>query len=221
MPRKVIGFFSCLFIPLYGYALIAQLGRLPNWSGTVFWFLAGALLQGMFWLVLSGHPRLLFLRNLHHELNHYVWCVLMGANDVQLTVGSRGGWVRAVFPEDRWGREISDLAPYFFPLFALPLAGIHAMVRPPSNPVLAWAVGWCVSWYYFDLGYILIGHAAGKRSQNELVRHGKLFAFLLITALNLLFTGIVLCAVYDPTSVGGFLFGEPQNFYNLLVEQIR
>ena len=215
--RLIAGAVCALILPVYGYSLWAQLRQVPDLSGNRFWFLAGALLWGIVWFLLL--ERFQGARTKQHELNHWLWVELMGGRFHSLQAGRRGGMVRYLYPY-AWGQEVITLAPYFFPLFALPLLAIKLMVQPEYEPWVCAFLGMAWAWFYLDLAHVLTNHVAGVAVQEDLSESGRHFSTLVILAMNLFFTGMIWTGLSTETSISGFLKDGPVELYRFLWTRI-
>ena len=212
--RLISGAVCALALPVYGYSLYIQLRQIPDLSGNRFWFVAGALLWSIAWFLFP--ERFESARTKQHELNHWLWVELMGGRFHSLQAGARGGVVRYIYPYE-WGREVIALAPYFFPLFALPLLGLKLLVQSAYEPWVCLFLGGAWAWFYLDLGYLLKHHLNGTAVQTDLTESGALFSTLVLLGMNLFFTGMIWSGVSAQTSVGGFLREGPIEFYRFLL----
>jgi hypothetical protein len=214
--RLISGLVCALILPIYGFSLYTQVAQVPDLRGNRFWFTAGVLLWSMIWVLCFKSVRLRFAYGLQHELNHYVWVELMGGKSHSLEMGRRGGGTRYVYPYT-WGREVIDLAPYFFPLFALLLLAVKLMVRPVYEPLVCVFLGMSWIWFYLDLGYVLVKHLQGDgpNRQKDLVDSGPFFSTLVISTMTLFFTGLVWSGLSVETSIKGFLVDGPRALYQL------
>lgn len=207
MFRFLTAIACVVILPVYGFSLYAQLSRVPDLGGNVFWFLCGTLVLGIVYLL--ARPSFILLVLLH-ELNHAVVGWLMGARIRSLEASdTAGGAVKYDF-EYTWGHEIICLAPYFFQPIPLALVVVKAMVRSAFDPLICFAMGVTWAWFYFDLGTTF------QAPQLDITKAGTAFSLLVILAMNLVFTGIVLCSVSPETSVIGFLWDGPVALYRLL-----
>ena len=209
MFRGVVSFISFLILPIYGLSLYWQLGSIPDLGGTVFWFLAGALILGIVYLwARPSYILLVFL----HEFNHAIIGWLMGARIRSLEASDTiGGAVRYDF-DYKWGKEIISLAPYFFQPITLLFVGIKAISQEAFDPLVCFLIGITWAWFCFDLGTTL------QAPQTDISKTGALFSWLVIVAANLLLSGIVLCSVSPQTSISGFLLGGPKQVWSYGIE---
>ena len=149
MFRFLTAIACVVILPVYGFSLYAQLSQVLNLGGNVFWFLCGALMLGIFYLL--ARPSFILLVLLH-ELNHAIVGWLMGARIRSLEASdTAGGAVKYDF-EYAWGQEVISLAPYFFQPIPLVLSVIKAMIRSAFDPLICFAMGATWAWFYFDLG---------------------------------------------------------------------
>ena len=196
-----------LILPIYGFSLVDQLLRIPDLSGNVFWFLCGGLVLGIVYLF--AQPSFIRLL-LQHELNHAIVGWLMGARIHSVEASdSAGGAVKYDY-DYSWGQEMISLAPYFFQPVPLVFVGIKAMARAAFDPLVCFLLGVTWAWFYFDLWTTL------QAPQTDITKSGAKFSWLVIVAMNLLFSGIVLCSISPKTSVVGFLRDGPVKLFGML-----
>lgn len=191
-----------------------QLARVPDLGGNRFWFLSGVLLWSIVWVAFCRRNSFEFVRTVRHELTHYLWAELMGGKSHSMEMGRRRGVMRFVYPYS-WGKEVIDLAPYFFPLYSLHTVAVKLMVQPPFEPLVCLVLGIAWSWFYLDLGYILRKHFT--TSQTDIEEAGPKFAALVIISMNLLATGIVWSSLSAETSVKSFLVDGPVMLYHFIL----
>lgn len=208
---RLIVIVVCAGIALvYGYSLVAQMMRV-SWppAGNAFWFLAGVLGMGGYYAWRGGQSfRMVAL----HELNHAMMGWLLGAGIKSLGASGRmGGMVQY---DDRrvWGKTLVILAPYFFQPIALLLAVVRLMVRPEFDAWVCVPMGAMWAMFYRDLFATLHG-----RTQDDIEKVGKGVAALVIFSMNVVVSGVILCAVSPETSVRGFLWDGPMAVYQMIL----
>jgi len=193
---------------IYAISLFEQLSNLTGLGGNTFWFLVGALIQGIIYL--WARPSFILLV-LFHELNHAIVGWLMGAQIRSVEASANTGGAVQYDYKYSWGQEMISLAPYFFQPIPLVLAGVKAMVRTTFDPLICVLMGATWLWFYFDLATTL------QVSQTDITKTGTGLSLMLIVTMNLILTGIVLCSIAPETSVAGFLWDGPVGLYRLVV----
>jgi len=148
------------------------------------------LLGAASWLVMYLLlPRPMWAYVLGHELTHAVWTWLFGGSVKKFKATSKGGQVLVTK-----SNFLVSLAPYFFPFYALLVAGVFAVGR------LIWPWDRHRVWFHLLLGaayafhVTLTGHTL-KTRQTDISEQGYLFsgviiflgnAFVLLISLPLL-----------------------------------
>lgn len=89
----------------------ADTAWVPILAGVVSWMVIYVLLPKPMWIYVFGH-----------EFTHAIWAWLFGGSVKGMKVSADGGHVYVT--KDNF---LITLAPYFFPLYALSLAGIYAL----------------------------------------------------------------------------------------------
>lgn len=148
---------------------------------------AGIVLWAVIWLFL---PPLTRTYVLGHELTHALWSVLMGGKASRLRVSASGGSVR-VTKNNAW----VTLAPYFFPLYTVAVAGVWLLtvwLFPAVKPYAPVFLFWIGLTWSFHATYTVRFLAW---NQPDIREHGRLFSYSLIYALNILSIAAALIAV--------------------------
>lgn len=130
---------------------------------------------------------------LGHELTHALWGMLMGAKVGKMKVGKEGGHV-----ELSKSNFIISLAPYFFPFYTAVVVSL-----------------WYGIGFFFDLGayepwwMLAVGMTWGfhitftvymlSQRQPDVVEHGRLFSYVVIYLVNLLFMALWMIVLGSPT----------------------
>ena len=199
--RVLTGAVFGLVAPVFGYALYLQLARVITLSGRPFWFLCGALVTGIFYLLV---PRSLFWMVWVHESTHAFVAWLLGARLEGLEANiRRGGVVHYRFEKDVWGQEFVSLAPYFVQPVSLLACGVLTLAAPWAHWWLSLLAGAGVGYFYFDMIYTL------SVPQTDITKTGTGYSTLIILGMHILWTGTVLCVIFPETTVPGFWVDGP------------
>jgi hypothetical protein len=128
---------------------------------------------------------------LGHEMTHAVWGLLMGAKVGKMKVGKNGGHVML-----SKSNFLISLAPYFFPFYT-------------GLVILLWAVaGFFVDLMNYEVWKLaLVGLTWGFHVTFTLYmlsqhQHGRLFCFVMIYLINLIFVALWVIIVGAPTFGG-------------------
>jgi hypothetical protein len=155
-------------------------------------FWAAALAGAASWLsVFALLPRPIRLYVFGHELTHALWAWLFGGRIRGFRATARGGYVET----DRINFLVV-LAPYFFPLYALLVAGVYAT----GNALGDWRP--FAPWFHLLLGAAYTFHVTMtvhvlRTPQSDLAHEGYFFSAMIIWLGNVL---ILLLAVPILTS---------------------
>jgi hypothetical protein len=176
------------FIPLiyaFSYQALFYFQEL-RFEDVVF-FLLGlavyALLYALFW-----NKRIDFLETLEHELTHAAAAVAILQMPTKLVVDpeSRGGKAGVT---ETVGCFWVALAPYFLPTFTLPMLLIRAVVPPPFDKAVNFAIGFTLAFHYVRLIKDLLV------KQSDITKTGIIFSAVSLICLNLVFLVVILAVV--------------------------
>jgi len=81
------------------------------------------------------------------------------------------------------------LAPYFLPLFTLPLLLLRPVVPPPFDKVIDFLIGFTLAFHYVRLYNDL------KTEQTDITKTGTIFSVFFAVAMNLVFLVVILAVV--------------------------
>lgn len=198
MPKWCKLLLGILLLPTL-FAGAAALVRVAQGSGRADTVWVAALAGAACWLViywLLPKPMLVYVFG--HELTHAIWVWLFGGRVKKFKASAEGGHVVVT----RTNFLIS-LAPYFFPLYALLVAGGYAI------GARFWNLAPYAVWFHLLLGAAYAFHVTLtfhilQGRQSDIVEHGYLFSMVVIGLGNLvvLLAGISLlgAAVDVPTA---------------------
>jgi hypothetical protein len=201
VERFVLWVAFLLIVPVYGFSFYNQISLSPSFDGRPFWFFCGALLTTIACLI---KPPSLFWMVWAHETTHAFVAWLLGATlEKQDVDARRGGLVRYHFEKHMWGQDFISLAPYFFEPISLLVCGIIAIAMPSTHWWLSFIAGIGPGWFYYALGFTL------QVPQTDISKTGRLFSFLVIAGMHILWLGTVLSVVFPKARVVGFWYDGP------------
>ncbi|MFO1476047.1 MAG: hypothetical protein U1F98_05280 [Verrucomicrobiota bacterium] len=145
--------------------------------------LAGAGCWLVIYLLL---PRPMWIYVVGHELTHAVWTWMCGGQVRKFKAGSDGGHV--VVSKSNF---LIALAPYFFPLYAILVAGVYL------GGNLAWGWSRYAVWFHLALGAAYAFHVTLtchilKMRQTDITQQGYLFSAVVILLGNV---GVLMVAM--------------------------
>jgi hypothetical protein len=141
------------------------------------------------------YSHLVFLRTLRHELTHSIAGMFFGKRiDEMLVVNpaSRAGTVTShVTYLDSSGLDsLVTLAPYYIPLFTLPLLPLRFFVDSWPRAVIDFLIGFTLAFHYAALIDELLMQRFGLR-QPDITNTGMMFSYVIIGLMNLIFLAII------------------------------
>jgi len=152
----------------------------------VFFLLGIGVYLLVYVVLLSG--RIGFLETLEHELTHAAASLAVFHMPRKLVVDPEGGGKKAGVTETI-GCFWVALAPYFLPLFTLPLLLLEPVVPSPFDRIVDSLIGFTLAFHYVRLGKDL------RVKQSDITDTGAIFSFFVSVFLNLVFLVVVLAAV--------------------------
>lgn len=174
MLRWIKFLLGVLLLPVCAGAALA-LGRVLRASAGADTIWVPLAAGGVCWLgacALLPKPMLVYVFG--HELTHALWAWLMGSRVKRFKASARGGHVvitRCNF--------LIALAPYFFPLYALAVAGGYGMLRLACDTRPYAAVFHLLLGAAFAFHVTLTWHVL-KRAQTDITEQGYLFSGVVI-----------------------------------------
>ena len=152
-----------------------------EWKDTLFFLLGMAVYVLLYAVALTG--KIGFLETLEHELTHAGASLAVFRMPSRLLVEPGGGETAAA------GCFLVALAPYFLPLFTLPLLLLKPVVPPPFDRAVDFLIGSTLAFHYVRL-YIDL-----KTEQSDITRTGTIFSVFFSVAMNLVFLVVILAVV--------------------------
>jgi hypothetical protein len=140
--------------------------------------------------------RVPLLQILEHELGHYAAAKAFG-NEVVGVAAQRteqNGLVSAsgvTVYRPPIGASLIVLAPYFLPLFTLPLLLVRPLISPPAQPIIDFLIGATLVWHFVTVFAELL------QGQPDISEATLLFAFPVIIIANALITVFILAVVLE------------------------
>jgi hypothetical protein len=178
-------------------------------------FVCYFLLHGAVWYTegqLQAH--LQFIRVLRHELTHSFAAMFLGKpiNEMLISnpainpgAASHAKWLNASYVLD-W---LVYLAPYYLPLFTLPLLPLRLVLSSFAGEAIDFLIGFSMAFHYVSLVYELLLQRLGQKS-GDVRRIGCLFSYVVIILFNLLSLALVKAVLHQHwpnvgEHLGGFL----------------
>jgi hypothetical protein len=177
-----------LFMPLiyaFSYEAVLFLGKtnLEDLLDFLFGIVAYLLLYVLF---LNG--RIGFLETLEHELSHAAASLTILHMPGKLVVDPQSGG-KAAGVVETVGCFWVALAPYFLPLFTLPLLLLRPIMPPPFDRVIDFLLGSTLAFHYVRLIKDL------RVKQTDITSTGCFFSFVFAIFMNLIFLLLILTVV--------------------------
>lgn len=185
MKKLVEYALSFLLIPLvYGFGYEALLFVAANFEFALLeTFLYGFLAYTVFHFLLGS--KLTFVQIFEHELGHTL-AALVFFNDVRgFLVHPQGGEMVYQGAANFFIR----LAPYFLPVFTLPLLAAKPFVFPSTHGAINFLIGFTLAFHYLFLVQEF------RPKQSDIEETGLAFAFCVVFIMNAIFLAIILSAV--------------------------
>jgi len=201
--KELIGFpLSVLLAPLIysfvyeAYSLLVSGVRLES----IIWFVCGSLLYVLLYvpIFLSGDkPRriIMFLEHLEHELGHCItgFIFLRGtrkliANPIREREDEETSQVEFL---DSGGPDfLICLAPYYFPVFTVPLLIAEPLAFFPFHEMIDFLIGFTLAFHFVGLV-----REFGLKQETDIAPYGLSFPFCITCLLNTILLVIAICVV--------------------------
>jgi hypothetical protein len=190
--RKLLEFAaSLLLIPLtfaFGYETYSFLVANVNFS-LIDSFLYGCLAYSLIHLVLGRAVG--FVRLFEHELGHTLMAFVLFKSVQRFEVDLEEGGLVGVHGDSNF---IVRLAPYYLPVFTIPLLFIKPFVLASMHNIVNFLIGFTLAFHYLSL---LVEF---KRDQPDIEKGGLIFSFCVTFIMNAVILVIILCAVLNDYS---------------------
>lgn len=189
-----------------------------EWKDTLFFLLGMAVYVLLYAVALTG--KIGFLETLEHELTHAGASLAMFKMPKKLVVDPKGGGKTAGETEtEAAGCFLVALAPYFLPLFTLPLLLLRPVVPPPFDRVIDSLIGFTLAFHYVRLYNDL------RVKQSDIVDTGIIFSVIFSVVMNLVFLLVILAVVIGQYSMIPEYFGasweRAKMAYQTIIQAIR
>lgn len=176
------------FAPLiyaFSYEVLLFLTQI-EWQDTLSFFFG----LGAYVLLYALIPaeKMAFLETLEHELTHAMASLAVLHMPSKLVVDPKARGKRAGVTETI-GCFLVVLAPYFLPLFTLPLLLLKPVVPPPFDRVIDFLIGFTLAFHYTRLYNDL------RVKQSDITDTGTIFSVVISVFLNLAFLLLILTVV--------------------------
>jgi hypothetical protein len=161
--------------------------QIPLFSTNVLLFGLGFILYFLFHRFVYQSVSLYVLA---HEMTHAVFAVFQGARVKKIKVTAKGGYV-----EMSESNLVIDLAPYFFPLYAIILSVLFLTLDKIWNLndfywLFFFSLGICMSFHYLSSWDVL------KIEQPDMAMTGKFFGIIFVLIVNLIILNIIVAILF-------------------------
>ena len=166
------------------------------------WMLVGLVGYFIIYIVLYG-SNLRFLETFEHELNHAVTMLLSGISVVRFRVYPAGDEDGVMPPREdgyyyeggtipnRDGCFLIVLAPYFLPIFTVPLLFARVFTPEPFVPAIDILIGVTLGFHFAGLAIEFGTH------QSDIKRETLPFSFVITVLFNVIILVLVISVVVD------------------------
>ncbi|MFB0535413.1 MAG: hypothetical protein ACETWR_10565 [Anaerolineae bacterium] len=178
---------SALLAPLiYSFLYEACLFFIANADFyLVSWFTYGFLFYIVIYILILQHI-IDFIEIFEHELGHAIVAWLFLKDVREFWVSPEGGKVNWLDGSD----SLITLAPYYLPVFTIPLAVIQPFVFYPIHLIIDFLIGFTLAFHYAALF-----RKEFRWSQSDIKKTGRIFSFCVVCILNIIVLVIILCIV--------------------------
>jgi hypothetical protein len=197
--RSIFGLVLIPLVAAVGWAMVVFLQTTAGgWAGSAFMW--GLLVFVPFGIMLLVSPAS-FIRVLEHELGHYILARLLGLEVYGLAVAQEEGVTEGVtIVQPGCLDSLVGLAPYFLPLFTIPLVIAHPFISGNFQWVVDFLIGFTLAWHYFSVVSEVVA------SPSDAARVGPMFWLTMSLLFNAgIFVLIMGLLTEDLPAVGQFL----------------
>lgn len=181
---------AMLAVPIVWKLFLKIADLMYMWVGII-----AFVLTYFFWL----KTRLRFLQSLDHELAHAITSLMFGNKLIELYVHDRMGGHVQYYSRGR-GQILISLVPYVVRLPILFVLLLSALVQERTGVKLVH----CLFGVTLAYSYISILEEA-KPYQTDLTKHGLLFSYCAVVALNIIWFGIVASIILPKITLWHFI----------------
>jgi hypothetical protein len=180
------------------------------------WLLGGFFLYILI-DILSPNDSIQFWATLEHELGHAITHLAFSEKIKKLEVDVEKG--QGKVESEGKGCFLTTLAPYYLPLFTLPLLPIALIAPSPYDKGVAFLIGFTLGFHY--AGVLRDFH----RKQTDLKTTGFIFSFFVTVIFNVVFLIVILgFVIKDLGSVWDYFkssFVRTFELYKAIIEAIK
>ncbi|MGH7494791.1 MAG: hypothetical protein ACREOO_20660 [bacterium] len=179
--------FLVLLIPVI-YAFVMAAWSFLVYHAELFWenWVTYGFIFYILLYVLLLRPRVTFLEIFEHELAHTVAALLFFRSVKLFAVFPEGGVMRHQGGSSSLVNTIITLAPYFLPVFALPMLLVKPFMTSPMNQVVDFFIGLFLAFHYASL------FVEFSPRQSDIVKTELVVALFVVIFFNAIFTVLAL-----------------------------
>jgi hypothetical protein len=174
------------------------------------------------------YSHLLFLRTLRHELTHSVAGMFFGRQVDEMLVVNPAGRAGTVSSHVTYLNtsgldSLITLAPYYVPLFTIPLLPLRFFVDSWPRALIDFLIGFTLAFHYAALIDELLMQRLGLR-QPDIANTGMAFSYVIIIVMNLIFLAIIKAVIDQQWPSADHLtrfFTRSWESYLLILRQLR
>lgn len=148
------------------------------------WFTYGFLFYILIYILILQYV-IAFIETLEHELGHTIVALLFLKDIQEVLVHPEEGKVTVKDSSN----FLIILAPYYLPIYTIPLIMIHPFIFYPIRIIIDFLIGFTLAFHYTALWKEF------RRDQPDIERTGRIFAFSVVCILNTIFLVIILSVV--------------------------
>jgi hypothetical protein len=182
------------------------------------WFVFGALaFLGV--ALITPAETIGFIEILEHELAHTIVAYAFLQNVRKLTVEANGR-VEGFVQGPSSSNFVIVLAPYFLPLFTIPLIIVKPFISSTVHNVIDFLIGFTLAFHFYGL------YAEFRpRNQKDIQITGLVLSFVMTLLLNVIFLVIIFCSVLNEyPHIPKYLedsFARTITTYQTVIQEVR